>query len=89
MAGTKWKVEYDSAEKIAKGEVTLFKQPKGSYENVPIEEVRILVIWFDEFAVKSMFDFSGKETLNSKFPDIKPVEFQDLIEGAWGTKHST
>ncbi|KAF2018119.1 NAD(P)-binding protein [Aaosphaeria arxii CBS 175.79] len=84
VTGTKWTVEYDSVEDIAQGKVTVFKQPKGTYENVSDEELRVLVVWFNEFAIKGMFDLSEKEVMNDKFPDIKPIRFQGLIESAWG-----
>lgn len=56
------------------------------YAYYPKPALQMVVSSFAEFAAKGAFDITSEDTLNKKFPHIKPSSVKDILEAGWKGK---
>ncbi|KUJ18607.1 NAD(P)-binding protein [Mollisia scopiformis] len=81
--GSKFKVDYDDLDKLKRGEVTELPSQISSYSVIPREFVQAINSAFGIWVDRGDFDFDEKTSLNTNFPDIKPMKLKELLEKAW------
>jgi phosphoserine aminotransferase len=83
MIGRKFKVLYDSADKVNEGAVTVPTQPEGSgYSKEDLEEATALM---DRLVIGKVFDFPA--AIRSKDVEgLRLVRVEDLVKEAWDGK---
>ena len=78
--GKKFKVTYDSLERIKTGDVTVPPQPEGiEYSSDELKEVTALV---SRLTVNNVFQLPG-DRLNTRFPEVKPITMRQFLHNAW------
>ncbi|KAL2819827.1 pyridoxal phosphate-dependent transferase [Aspergillus granulosus] len=84
VRGRKFKVIYDSPEKVMEGNVTLPPQPDDvGYSQQELVETTALV---DRLVLAKVFDFPADIRANGRFPDLKLVKVRELVTKAWEGK---
>ncbi|KAL3446895.1 pyridoxal phosphate-dependent transferase [Aspergillus insuetus] len=84
VRGRKFKVVYDSPEKVKEGNVTVPPQPESvGYSEQELVETTALV---DRLVLAKVFDFPAKVRANARFPDLKVVKVKELVTKAWEGK---
>ncbi|KAJ5696520.1 hypothetical protein N7536_006932 [Penicillium majusculum] len=80
FTGKKFKVTYDSLERIKTGDVTVPPQPEGiEYSSDELKEVTALV---SRLTVNNVFQLPG-DRLNTRFPEVKPITMRQFLHNAW------
>ncbi|KAL2870610.1 uncharacterized protein BJX67DRAFT_377959 [Aspergillus lucknowensis] len=80
----KFKVVYDSPDKVKEGAVTVPPMPQGvGYSQEELVEMTALV---DRLILGKTFDFPLEVLANSRFPDLKLVQVRDFVQKAWEGK---
>ncbi|KAH8589852.1 nmrA-like family protein [Bisporella sp. PMI_857] len=81
--GTKFKVTYDSTEKLGSGQSTELPGQAAAYNFLPREVVQSFAstfgLWFEEGA----FNLKPTKTLNDQFPEITTIKVKDILTKAW------
>jgi hypothetical protein len=80
---TKFNVTYDSEEKLQTFQVTELPSHPPVYPFLPKEQLQFVLAVFGQWTVAGEFNLSDTDTLNKRFPQIKPLSFRDLLEQAW------
>ncbi|KAI9375480.1 hypothetical protein BJX61DRAFT_493882 [Aspergillus egyptiacus] len=84
VRGRKFKVVYDSADKVKEGSVTVPPMPDGlEYGQEELVEMTALV---DKLVIGKVFDFPAEVRLSNKFRDLKLTKIKDLVTRAWEGK---
>lgn len=82
--GRKFKVTYDSLEKIEEGNVTVPTQPEDAgYSKEDMVEATVLT---GKLVVGKVFEFPAGGRSNSRFPDLELWNVEDFVRGAWEGK---
>jgi hypothetical protein len=76
---SKFDVTYDSVEKLRKGEMTELPSHPYVYPFMPKEIFQLYFSHFGLYVTEGLFDFPEGETLNQKFPEIKPMTVREAI----------
>ncbi|RYN43803.1 hypothetical protein AA0113_g4190 [Alternaria arborescens] len=84
VKGTKFRVTYDSIEKLKTGTVTELETHKDIYPIMPKENAQLLMATFGKFFHDGVFDLKPEKTLNQVFPEIKVSSVRDVLQKAWG-----
>ncbi|KAB2109872.1 hypothetical protein AG0111_0g2243 [Alternaria gaisen] len=84
VKGTKFKVTYDSIEKLNTGTVTELEAHKDIYPIMHKENAQLLMATFGKFFHDGVFDLKPEKTLNQVFPEIKVSSVRDVLQKAWG-----
>lgn len=82
--GIKFRVTYDSIEKLNTGTVTELETHKDIYPIMPKENAQLLMATFGRFFHDGVFDLKPEKTLNQVFPEIKVSSVRDVLQKAWG-----
>ncbi|KIX93964.1 uncharacterized protein Z520_10301 [Fonsecaea multimorphosa CBS 102226] len=82
MRGSKFTVAYDSAEKLASGEMTELPSHPAIYPFWPKPYFQQYFSKFGLYVMKGLFNFPEDATLNKKFPEIKPTTVREML-GVW------
>lgn len=82
MTGSKFKVAYDSIEKLRRGEITELPAHVAAYSFIPKSLVYGIQSKFGLYVAYGMFDFLEEGSLNQQFPEIKTTALEDII-GHW------
>ena len=81
VLGKKFQVTYDSVEKVNEGDVTMLPIPKGApFSEDEMKEYNAL---FGQLTLRGAFHVPTENRLNSKFPDLVPLNFQQFLDEAW------
>lgn len=80
--GTKFKVAYDSIEKLKRGEITELPFHTSLYSRVPKSLIQGIQSKFALYVVYGFFDMPEEGSLNQKFPEIKTTTVEEII-GVW------
>ena len=81
VVGKEFQVTYDSVEKVNEGEVTMLPIPKGApFSEDEMKEYNAL---FGQLTLREAFHVQTENRLNSKFPDLVPLNFQQFLDEAW------
>ena len=81
VLGKKFQVTYDSVEKVNEGDVTMLPIPKGApFSEDEMKEYNAL---FGQLTLRGVFHVPTENRLNSKFPDLVPLNFQQFLDEAW------
>ncbi|RFU80282.1 nmra-like family [Trichoderma arundinaceum] len=83
--GSKFKVTYDSKEKLEKGEVTELPSNLAAYEFFPKPMLQMFFSRFGLYILAGLFDVTEDKTLNKIFPDVKTTTVEDVV-GLWKGK---
>lgn len=76
-------MDYDDLDKLKRGEVTELPSQKSSYSVFPREFAQAINSAFGIWIDRGDFDFDENTSLNTKFPEIKPIKLKQLLEKAW------
>ncbi|KAH8894584.1 NAD(P)-binding protein [Thozetella sp. PMI_491] len=78
--GSKFKVTYDSPEKIQKGEVTELPSHVAAYSAYSKELLQGLMAHFGSCLLEGRFDIPAANALNSVFPKIQTLKVKEVLE---------
>ncbi|KAK4155293.1 isoflavone reductase [Chaetomidium leptoderma] len=81
--GTKFKVAYDSREKLERGEITELPGQIPLYPFFPKPAQDAIGAAFGLWCEDGVFDHKPAKFLNETFPEIKPLTAKALLEKAW------
>ncbi|KAL4921382.1 pyridoxal phosphate-dependent transferase [Aspergillus aurantiobrunneus] len=81
VRGRKFKVVYDSVEKVKEGIVNVPLQPKGIRYSQ--EELVAVTAFVDRLIVEKVFEFPPAIRSNRRFSDTKPVKIENFVRKAW------
>ncbi|CCF36710.1 hypothetical protein CH063_08218 [Colletotrichum higginsianum] len=83
--GTKFKVTYDSVDKLKTGQVTELPSHVPVYPFFPKEALQGMASLFGQWFEDGVFDLppAGTKTLNEVFPEIKAWTVKDILNAAW------
>ncbi|PWY89636.1 NmrA-like family protein [Aspergillus sclerotioniger CBS 115572] len=81
VRGKKFEVVYDSVEKIKEGDVTIPSSHPGTSD----EETRETAALVSRLTIAGAFDLP-KERMNTRFPDLKPLEMREFLLDVWENK---
>jgi hypothetical protein len=73
-------VTYDSVENLQKGEVTELPSHVPAYEHIPKAFLQAFFSKFGLYIAKGLLDLPQENSLNKKFPDIKPLTVKEVLE---------
>ncbi|KAJ5090589.1 hypothetical protein N7532_009273 [Penicillium argentinense] len=82
ILGEKFKVTYDSLDRIKAGNVT--NPPMPSDLGCTEEELTEVTALVSRLTVKGVFDLPKENCLNSRFPEVQPITMKKFLEKAWG-----
>lgn len=91
--GTKFRVTYDSVEKLKRGEVTPIPGNKAHaalYSTPEFDAYPLVLTMFAGIGtaiISAHLDVPENESLNAEFPDIKTTKVVEFIEKYWTGKH--
>lgn len=74
----KFRVTYDSVDRIQAGDVTIPPMPHGT--EYPVDEVKEVTALVSRLTVNGVFDLPKANRLNERFPEIKPTKMKDFLE---------
>ncbi|UPX17228.1 uncharacterized protein EKO05_0007594 [Ascochyta rabiei] len=77
--GEKFKVVYDSVEKLRRGEITELPTHQYLYNSFPKPLLAELLSKFGLWAVMGIMFYPKEESLNEKFPDIKTISVREMV----------
>ncbi|KAL4784437.1 pyridoxal phosphate-dependent transferase [Aspergillus varians] len=81
VRGRKFKVVYDSVDKVREGAVTVPIQPEGvAYGGEELVEV---MAFMDSLILEKLFDFPEAIRGNGRFSDLKLVKIEEFVRKAW------
>ncbi|KAK4073162.1 uncharacterized protein Triagg1_5442 [Trichoderma aggressivum f. europaeum] len=80
--GTKFKVTFDSPEKLAKGEITELPSHPDLYAYFPKPALQALFSLFSTWILDGSLIAPADKSLNAKFPEIKTTKLAEIV-GAW------
>ncbi|KAL2830613.1 hypothetical protein BDW59DRAFT_141196 [Aspergillus cavernicola] len=84
VRGGKFKVVYDSVDKVKEGAVTVPPMPDGiGYSREELVEVTALV---NRLIIGKVFNFPAGIRSSARFPDLQLVKVRDLVAKAWEGK---
>jgi hypothetical protein len=78
--GKKFKVTYDSLEKIMSGDVTVPPQPEGVESSS--DELKEITALVSRLTVNDVFSLPD-DRLNTWFPEVKPIAMREFLHKAW------
>ncbi len=81
-SGSKFTVAYDSIEKLERGEITELPSNPAMYPFFPKQLFQQYFGRFGLYVTQGLFDFPEDQTLNKKFPEIKPTTVREML-GVW------
>ena len=84
--GEKFKVTYDSVEKLKRGETTEIPSQEAVYPFFPKEALHGLAATFGLWWEEGVLGFRPERTLNQQFPEVKTWTVKEFLQEAWG-KH--
>ncbi|KAF2501481.1 NAD(P)-binding protein [Lophium mytilinum] len=84
-AGSKFKVTYDSVEKLQRGEITELPSHPDSYEYFPKPDLAGLLAKFGLWVVNGLMYVPKEGSLNERFPEITTTTVKEVV-GAWKGK---
>lgn len=93
VRGKKFKVTYDSLEKLRKGEVTPIPANRAHadiYSTPEFDAWDVLIAMFAGIGAvmaSGELNVDEKDALNAQFPDIKTIKVVEFIEKYWGGRH--
>jgi hypothetical protein len=82
MTGTKFKIVYDSVEKLRSGDITELPAHTSAYSFIPKSLLYGIQSKFGLYVAYGMFDLPEERSLNQQFPEIKTTTLEDVI-GHW------
>ncbi|KAJ5142939.1 uncharacterized protein N7515_001726 [Penicillium bovifimosum] len=80
FTGKKFKVTYDSLEKVMSGDVTVPPQP-GSVD-ASSDELKETTALVSRLTVSNVFSLPD-DRLNARFPEVKPITMREFLYKAW------
>lgn len=83
IAGTKFKVAYDTAEDLKAGNWTDLPGQVAAYSYFPRDQFKGFIVPYSLLLVDGAFDLKPETTLNDMFPKIKTSTVKELLEKAW------
>lgn len=88
VTGSTFEVTYDPIEKLAKGEITELPPHAKELAASPFPETiaRMLLSVLGLWAATGYFNVPVEQSLNQKFPDIKPVTVREMLRLGQGSK---
>ncbi|RHZ56606.1 aromatic alcohol reductase [Aspergillus thermomutatus] len=81
--GTKFDVKYDSEEKLKTFQVTELPSHPPVYPFLPKEQLQYILAVFGQWTEAGAFNLPEADTLNKRFPEIKPLSMIELLQQAW------
>jgi hypothetical protein len=86
VRNTKFNVTYDSIDTLKQGKVTELPSHSAMYPFFPKEAMQGMFASFGLLFAYGNFDFKVDSTnsLNERFPNIKPRTVKELVQEAWG-----
>ncbi|KAL4938807.1 hypothetical protein BDV06DRAFT_200119 [Aspergillus oleicola] len=81
--GAKFDVKYDNEDKLKTFQVTELPAHPPVYPFLPKEQLQFVLAVFGLWTLAGDFDLPDTDTLNTRFPEIKPLSFRELLEKAW------
>ena len=86
--GSPFEVTYDPIEKLVKGEITELPPHAKELAASPFPETiaRMLLSILGLWAATGYFNVPVEQSLNQKFPDIKPVTVREMLRLGQGFK---
>ncbi|OGM48854.1 hypothetical protein ABOM_003004 [Aspergillus bombycis] len=81
--GAKFDIKHDSEEKLKTLQVTELPAHPPLYPFLPKEHLQFILAVFGQWAAAGHFDLPDTDTLNQRFPDIKPLSFGELLQKVW------
>ena len=86
--GSPFEVTYDPIEKLVKGEITELPPHAKELAASPFPETiaRMLLSILGLWAATGYFNVPVEQSLNQKFPDIKPVTVREMLRLGQGSK---
>ncbi|KAM3516613.1 hypothetical protein NHJ13051_009742 [Beauveria bassiana] len=82
---TKFRVEYDSVEKLKTGQITELPSHRAFYPFFPKEMLQGIFASIGITLESGAFDLKPRRTLNDDFPDIKTKTVRELVTEAFAT----
>ncbi|KAJ5949581.1 hypothetical protein N7454_001165 [Penicillium verhagenii] len=80
ITGTKFRVTYDSIDKINAGDVTV---PPCLDDTDSFDETKEMTALVSRLTVSGVFQFPKENRLNAQFPDVCPMRMRELLEKCW------
>lgn len=81
--GKKFDVKYDSLETLKKSQITELPGHENDYKKYPKEVLLPFLSIFQRWMAEGLAFIPIEGSLNEKFPDIKPLTAQELMEKHW------
>ncbi|KAF2129549.1 NAD(P)-binding protein [Dothidotthia symphoricarpi CBS 119687] len=83
--GSKFKITYDSVEKLQRGEVTELPSNPYSYDYIPKPLLAVVLSRFGLWVVNGVVHIPKEGSLNEKFPEIATTSVKEVVD-AWKGK---
>ncbi|KAM6480970.1 hypothetical protein HDV62DRAFT_398271 [Trichoderma sp. SZMC 28011] len=83
--GSKFKVTYDSLEKLEKGEASELPSNAAEYKHLPKHILQMYFSKFGQYIIAGLFDTPDEKSLNKVFPEVKTTTVQEVV-GLWKGK---
>ncbi|KAL3475970.1 NAD(P)-binding protein [Aspergillus californicus] len=83
VKGAKFDVKHDSVEKLNTFTITELPGHPPLYPFFPKEQLQYFLAVFSLWVAAGDFDLPDTDTLNKRFPDIKPRSMKELLRQAW------
>ncbi|PLB35797.1 NAD(P)-binding protein [Aspergillus candidus] len=81
--GVKFNVTHDSEEKLENFQVTELPSHPSMYAFLPKEQLQRILATFGRWSNAGDLDLSEDESLNRRFPEIRPRSVRDVLEEGW------
>ncbi|KAL6832780.1 hypothetical protein V8C40DRAFT_145132 [Trichoderma camerunense] len=83
--GSKFKVTYDSLEKLEKGEASELPSNAAEYQHLPKHILQMYFSKFGQYIIAGLFDTPVEKSLNNVFPEVKTTTVEEVV-GLWKGK---
>ncbi|KNG88861.1 hypothetical protein ANOM_003682 [Aspergillus nomiae NRRL 13137] len=84
--GSKFEVHYDDIEKLKRFEITELPAHKALYDRFPKEAFQWFTSIFERFTAEGQSHLPKVGSLNERFPDIKPLSVQEMLNTYWKSR---
>lgn len=84
-SGSKFKVTYDSLEKLEKGEASELPANAAEYKHLPKHILQMYFSKFGQCIIAGLFDTPAEKSLNKVFPEVKTTRVEEVV-GLWKGK---
>jgi hypothetical protein len=81
--GAKFDITYDSEDKLKTFQVTELPAHRHAYPFLPKEQLQYLLAVFGQWTAAGDLNLPDTDTLNQRYPKIKPLSFRELLQRAW------